>query len=439
MKTGSISTTLPVGGSAHLSSHLKGIQRKSRAGALALAVVLALLTSPSYAQTFTVLHSFKGGTDGASPTAGLIMDAAGNLYGTTSAGGFEDNGTVFEVTGEKETVLHRFKGSPDGAKPSGSLILDAKGTLYGVTSEGGALEGSLGCGTVFKVDPSGETVLYGFCSKGGTDGIQPNGDLVMDATCNLYGTTLVGGSEGSGTIFKVDPSGTETVLHNFCSRGGSRCTDGEEPSGGLVKDATGVLYGMTLIDFGPEDANTGAVFKATQTGKEATLHLFTFAQGETPSGGLILDAAGNLYGTTKLGGKNVCQPSGEDNFGCGTIFKVDDASGKETVLYNFCSASGCTDGSNPSAGLFMDAKNNLYGTTLGGGIDSCTGEFLPGCGTVFELSASGAETVLHTFTGIAPDGAFPYSRLIMDAKGNLYGTASAGGEFGNGIVFKITP
>jgi uncharacterized repeat protein (TIGR03803 family) len=394
-----------------------------------------MLTFPSQAQTFTVLHNFKGGTDAANPEAGLVMDANGNLYGTTVAGGTGCTssggcGTVFKLAGKKETVLHRFKGSPDGANPSGGLIFDAAGNLYGVTKVGGAN----GAGTLFKVDPKGaETVLS---SMDGTGGGEPNGALVMDANGNFYGTAIAGGTGNSGVVFKVAPNGTGTDLHSFCTRGGSRCTDGEEPSGGLVMDAAGDLYGTTEIDFGPNGTSTGALFKVTQSGKEATLHLFSFAQGNSPDGELILDA-GNLYGTTLFGGTGVCGPSGED-FGCGTVFKVD-ASGKETVLYNFCSASGCSDGSMPSAGLLMDAKGNLYGTTLTGGTGTCTEQLFSGCGTVFELSASDTETVLHTFTGVAPDGAFPYSRLIMDANGNLYGTASSGGKFDNGIVFEISP
>ena len=431
MRTGSTITTLPVAGSLRLT---KETQQKFRV--CALATVLGLLTSPSQAQTFTVLHNFKGGTDGANPEAGLVMDVQGNLYGTTVGGGTGCTssggcGTVFNLAGKKEIVLHRFKASPDGANPSGGLIFDAEGNLYGVTSAGGANV----AGTLFKVAPNGkETVLS---SIAGTGGGGPNGDLVMDAKGNFYGTAISGGTKNSGVVFKVDANGAGTDLHNFCTRGGNRCTDGEEPSGGLVMDAAGNLYGTTLIDIGPEGTNTGAVFKITQTGKETTLHLFSFAKGNWPNGALILDAAGNLYGTTLFGGTGICQSSGE-NFGCGTVFKVD-ASGKETVLYNFCSASSCADGASPSAGLFLDAKGNLYGTTLSGGTGPCTGEFSSGCGTVFELSASGTETVLHNFTGVAPDGAFPHSRLIMDANGNLYGTASAGGKFGNGVVFKITP
>jgi uncharacterized repeat protein (TIGR03803 family) len=402
----------------------------------ALAMVLALLISPSQAQTFTVLYNFMGATDGANPQAGLVRDAKGNLYGTTAGGGVGcassgGCGTVFKLAGSEETVLHRFNDSPDGANPSGGLIRDAAGNFYGVTSAGGAN----GAGTLFKVDAGGaETVLS---SMGGTGGGGPKGDLVMDAEGNFYGTAISGGTENSGVVFKVAADGAGTDLHSFCTRGGSRCTDGEEPSGGLVMDAAGNLYGTTLIDFGPKGTGTGAVFKIAPIGKEVTLHIFSFVQGESPNGALILDAAGNLYGTTFFGGTGICQSLGE-NFGCGTVFKLD-VSGKETVLYNFCSVSGCTDGASPSAGLLLDAKGNLYGTTLSGGTGACTGAFSSGCGTVFELSASGTEMVLHNFTGVARDGSFPYSRLIMDANGNLYGTTSAGGEFGNGVVFKIAP
>jgi uncharacterized repeat protein (TIGR03803 family) len=431
MKTRSTSATLPAVGSAPSTKQIR-----QRLGRCALAIVLGTLTLPAHAQTFTVLYNFRGAADGANPQAGLVIDAEGDLYGTTVAGGTGcasggGCGTVFKLTRKKEIVLHRFKDSPDGASPSGGLILDAAGNLYGVTSVGGAN----GAGALFKVDPRGaETVLS---SMEGTGGGEPNGDLVMDANGNFYGTAIAGGTGNSGVVFEVGSDGTGTDLHSFCTRGGSRCTDGEEPSGGLVMDAVGNLYGTTRIDFGPKGTNTGALFKVTQSGKEATLHLFSFAKGSWPNGALIMDTAGNLYGTTLFGGTGICQSS-DENFGCGTVFKVD-PSGKETVLHNFCAVSGCADGASPSAGLSMDRNGNLYGTTLSGGTGPCTGEFSPGCGTVFELSANGTETVLHNFTGAAPDGAFPYSRLIMDANGNLYGTASAGGKFGDGIVFKVTP
>jgi uncharacterized repeat protein (TIGR03803 family) len=412
----------------------KAILPRSSCGPLAFTIVLVLLTLPSHAQTFTVLHNFEGVTDGAFPEAGLLMDSKGNLYGTTVGGGngcAGGCGTVFKLTEKGETVLYRFKGSPDGDSPSGGLLHGADGNLYGVTNAGGPQ----GCGTVFRVYPDGTETAFSICSNGQGGG-QPNGDLAMDAKGNLYGTSLSGGTGNSGFVFKVAPDGADTVLHSFCTRGGSRCADGEEPSGGLVMAATGTLYGTTKIDFGPNGTGSGAVFKVTETGEETTLHIFSFAQGSFPSGGLIQDAIGNLYGTTLFGGTGNCG-TGED-FGCGTVYKVD-LSGNVTVLYDFCSASGCADGSSPSAGLFLDAHGNLYGTTLTGGTGRCTSQLFPGCGTVFEVSASGIETVLHTFTGTASDGAFPYSRLVMDANGNLYGTASGGGTFGLGIVFEITP
>lgn len=437
MTTESTAATVKrVAGCGHFK---KAIMRRSGGWALALAIVLTHLTSPSHAQTFTVLYNFKGGTDGANPEAGLVMDAKGNLYGTTVDGGTGcassgGCGTVFKLTGKKETVLHRFTGSPDGANPSGGLILDAEGNLYGVTYGGG----DNGCGTVFKVTPSGvETTLFSFCSNRESGG-GPNGNLVMDAKGNLYGTTRGGGSGDSGTVFKVDRAGTGTVLYNFCSKTG--CTDGELPFAGLIMDAKGDLYGTTLDGFAGGGVGGGTVFKVTKTRKENVLYSFCAApdcaDGSSPVAGLIMDAKGDLYGTTLFGGTGVCPPYGPE--GCGTVFEVD-ASGKEIVLYSFCSTSGCADGENPSAGLFLDTKGNLYGTTLDGGTGNCSGGFSPGCGTVFELSASGTETVLHSFTGVAPDGALPYSTLIMDANGNLYGTASGGGKFGNGVVFEITP
>jgi uncharacterized repeat protein (TIGR03803 family) len=411
---------------------------------LTIALGLTMLaTHAASAQTYKTLYSFcpkPGCKDGADPQAGLIMDAQGTLYGTTVYGGAgcggQGCGTAFKVAGDKETVLHRFKGAPDGANPSGSLLLDSKGNLYGVTSQGGR-----GGGTLFKIDPNGtETVLYSFGSNGNKDGAVPKGKLITDSAGNFYGTTFEGGTHGSGTVFEVHPSGTEIVLYNFCSKGSSHCTDGEEPNGGLVRDVNGSLYGTTVVDLGRNGKGGGAVFKLTKEGKESVLHLFCSAKncadGEAPNGGLIMDAAGNLYGTTLVGGANTCLAGGQ-NYGCGTIFKVA-PDGTETVLYNFCSLSNCADGSAPEAGLYKDAHGKLYGTASNGGSGNCSGGFFPGCGTVFELSGK-RQKILHSFSGAAPDGAFPQSALIVDSKGSVYGTASEGGKSGNGVVFAIIP
>jgi uncharacterized repeat protein (TIGR03803 family) len=241
------------------------------------------------------------------------MDAAGNLYGTTYYGGAYFGGTVFKLdTSGTETVLYNFTGA-DGLDPDGGLILDKAGNLYGTASSGGAG----GFGTVFKLNTSGMTVLYSF--TGGADGSNPSSGLVMDAAGNFYGTTVFGGGYGcrsncGGTVFMVDKTGKETVLYSFL--GG---TDGNNPYSGLVRDAAGNLYGTTLYGGGDGCAGRGCgtVFMVDKTGKEIILHSFT---GGTDGGspGDLVRAAGNLYGITKYGGNLSCNPPN----GCGVVFKV---------------------------------------------------------------------------------------------------------------------
>jgi uncharacterized repeat protein (TIGR03803 family) len=392
------------------------LRTASTALALAAVLVTAVVVAQSaQAQTFTLLHPFTGyPTDGAAPYAGLVMDAKGNLYGTTMQGGVgEVYGTVFKLAGKKETVLHSFTGAPDGAGPIAGLVMDANGNLYGTTYYGGGPDPT---GTVFKVSKSGkETVLYSFCAVSGcADGESPYAGLVMDAKGNLYGTTTGGGASGAGTVFKVTSKGKETVLYSFT--GGP---DGAYPYAGLVMDAKGNLYGTT---YGGGKGD-GTVFKVTKTGKETVLYGFAGSpDGKGPEAGLVMDAKGNLYGTTVFGGAS----------NSGTAFKVS-SKGKETVLHSF---AGGTDGATPYAGLVMDAKGNLYGTTYYGG--TSTNCYLD-CGTVFKVSSKGKETVLYSFTG-GTDGAYPYfGFLVMDAKGNLYGTAYEGGSSEEGTVWKLTP
>jgi uncharacterized repeat protein (TIGR03803 family) len=400
-----------------------------RAGALASAAVLGLALAASscaVAQTFTVLYSFAGyPTDGAGPAAELLMDASGTLFGTTTFGGnvnltdcdeagYTGCGTVFKLdTNGAETVLHNFNG-PDGANPLSNLILDAKGDLYGTTRFGGITKGCSGCGVVFKLSGRKETVLHRFCSVGTycTDGAFPQAGLVMDASGALYGTATAGGSVGNGVVFKMVGK-EETVLHSFT--GG---LDGANPSG-LLMDATGNLYGTDAYG-GDINCECGVVFKLT--GKQLrVLHSFKGSpDGAEPFAGLMMDSEGNLYGTTKDGGI-------QGNLG--TVFKVSQA-GKENVLYRFKREQ---NGYNPS-GLVRDGQGNLYGTNEEGG--------LTGAGVVFEITPDGKEKILHNFCtgdGLCSDGASPYpSGLIMDAQGNLYGTAAAGGDYGNGTIFKIT-
>jgi uncharacterized repeat protein (TIGR03803 family) len=392
---------------------------------------------PPASPSFVVLHSFTG-ADGGIPTAGLVRDAAGNLYGTTAVGGaecpFPVNGTcgvVFKLSPSgTETVLHTFTGEEDGGIPRAGLIRDSTGNLYGTTQWGGsghpcAGEGNT-CGVVFQLNPNGtETVLYSFS---GADGGQPYAGLIQDAEGNLYGTTQGGGASNAGVVFKLSPSGTETVLYSFT--GGA---DGALPEAGLVRDAAGNLYGTTPsggehVD-GCPGRGCGVVFKVSSGGTETVLHSFTGgADGVLPEAGLVRDGEGNLYGTTYGGGA----------FSRGVVFELircdTAASGYEfKVLYSF---TGGIDGAYPAAGLLRDAAGNLYGTTSGGASG--------GRGVVFKLGPTGAEMVLHSFTG-GPGGANPVAGLIQDPAGNLYGTTSSGGIKSDacngfcGVVFRLTP
>ena len=302
----------------------------------------------------------------------------------------------------------------------------------------------------FSVDYADLTTLYSFCSAPNcTDGWYADAGLIQDDAGNLYSTTYLGGYSGCangygcGTVFTLDTKGHETVLYSFCP-GGYPCGDGNNPVAGLIQDGAGNLYGTTFYGGNSGDGcgncGGGTVFKVDGTGHETALYSFCSApnctDGTYPSAGLIQDAAGNLYGTTINGGNpNSDCPFGA--YGCGTVFKLDDT-GRETVLYSFCSAPNCTDGAKPEAGLIQDAAGNLYGTTYQGGAN--------GEGTVFRVNSTGGEAVLYSFCS-APnctDGAYPYAGLIQDSAGNLYGTTSFGGAnvgcdygAGCGTVFKL--
>jgi uncharacterized repeat protein (TIGR03803 family) len=309
------------------------------------------------------------------------------------------------------------------ANPFAAVVRDSAGNLYGSTVYGG----SNGRGTVFKLTKNGTfSVLLNFSSSWVSPGDGPRGPLVLDAADNLYGSAGGGGNcngtSTCGVVFKLDPSGNETVIRNFLY--GKK---GFYPNAGLIRDAAGNLYGTTM---GGGTSGAGVVFKLDSAGNETVLYTFKrMPDGSEPQAGLIQDTAGNFYGTTVYGGNG----PGYCPQGCGVVFKLD-ANGNETVLYAF---AGKSDGGGPVAPLVMDSAGNLYGTTNyeGGG---CV------CGVVFKLDPSGKETVLHTFTG-GTDGGFPEGGLTMDPAGNLYGTTSRGGNLnhcqggGCGVVFKITP
>ena len=387
--------------------------------ALTLAVLSALLliaARPAHAQTETVLYNFTGGSDGGGPQSRLTFDRAGNLYGTTYAGGRLGYGTVFELSpngsgGWKETVLYSFTGGADGRLPWSYVMFDRKGNLYGTTEAGG----TSAYGTVFELSPVGtswtETVLYSFA--GGAGGALPENGLIMDAAGNLYGTTQ-GGSVGGG-VFELRPSGggwTEQAIY------------AANPSyywmtAALTMDAAGNIFG----------ASGSTVFELSPNGNggwnPTVIHTFTGypEDGIGAEGTPVLDPSGNLYGTTLYGGAEQY----------GTVYKLshgEDGEWTEGILYSF---KGAQDGAFPWGGIVLDAAGNIYGTTGGKG--------MYGCGTVFELVApvgtgSYEEKVLWSFNGT--DGSYLFDSLIPDSAGNLYGTASSGGSSNAGLVFELT-
>ena len=412
----------------------------------ALFFLLVLSQGPAYASTETILHDFNLTPNGQQPNGGVISDTAGNLYGTTLYGGTYGFGEVYKLTptskgGWVETLLYSFKGTTDGNGPVGSLAFDAAGNIYGATIGGGSqLDG-----TIFKLTPHGnaawtESVLWNFH---GADGVNPNGGLSFDQTGNLYGTTTSGGglgrqtciNLGCGTAFRLTPAAngkwTLTTLYRFQGQ-----SDGANPNPSLTMDSAGNLYGTTTEggDLGT-GLGYGVVFELTPTAggwTQTVLYAFTGgADGAYPSGPVVFDASGNLYGGTSAGGTG----TGCSNSPCGTVFELSPASGglwTENVLYSFNGSNG--DG--PEGKLTFDHSGNLYGTTRFGGSGSGAGD-----GTVFELThGSGrqwAESVLWNFTG-GTDGKYPTSGVALGSSGQIYGaTPESGSGMGNGTVFEL--
>ena len=426
------------------ANSLRGFEKNSThlartaAAALALAIVFAftmIATPAAQAQTFKVIHTFTGGADGGFPFAGLTIDAAGNLYGTTNAGGGNGYGTAFKLkpsgSGWILAPIYTFVAGDHHGLPFGRLAFGRDRTLFGTSPDAGSgCREYDGCGMVFHLQPSPaapksalapwkETVTYAF---NGNDGLQPSGDLIFDQSGNIYGTTRGGGNSNYGVIYNLTLGGsgwTESILYAPQTRG-----EGAGPEGGVVFDGSGNLYGVFGYG-GPY--GYGAVYELSPSGSswtEQTVYGFTGgSDGGQPMHGLIMDSSDNLYGTTAQGGGG----------GGGTVFELTRTSGGWTfsTLYGF--SPGCCGG--PSDKLVMDAAGSLYGTT--------TSDGAYGYGNVFKVTPSeGGWTYssLHDFTGQSgSDGAYPQGGLVFDAKGNLYGTASEGGTYNNGTVFEITP
>lgn len=405
---------------------------------LSLAILLLAATTFAYGGTEIVLHNFGGGTDGAYPASALIFDTAGNLYGTTTSGGTARFGTVFKLTpnngGFTESVIYAFLGSAmnDGSYPQGALTADSAGNLYGVTSNGGNRD----CGTVFKLTPGSngtwtESVLYSFCASGAnSDGSSPTGKLIFDSAGNLYGVTDLGGTHNGGVVFELTPSaGTwiETVLYSFHAAGH---LDGYRPSG-IIFDSAGNIDGVTLFGGTQYYNGAGVVFQLVQSSPghwtEKVIHTFGIYKGtnlQTPTGGLIFDAAGNLYMTMGRGGRG----------GAG-IVELSPSGGGFTAhkLYSFAG----TQILQPYEGLVFDSAGNLYSASNIGGSSACSGE---GCGFVYRLTPGSTHWTATKLTSMNfADGANPVGGVILDSKGNVYGVTFAGGAKHGGVVFEITP
>lgn len=396
----------------------------SAKGVLALVLGLglsAVAVLPASAQTFSVFYTFTGNGDGKNPLSGFIIDGAGNLYGTASGGGSSWKGVAFKFNASgQETVLHNFTGGADGDTPEGRLVMDKMGNLYGTTNVGG----SSNAGTVFQISANGkEKVLHAF--TGATDGGSPVAGLTVDTAGNLYGTTTAGGSSGNGTVFKlVKPTVAgggwkEQVLYSFGTG-----TDGAVPVAGVILDASGNLYGTTSAG---GTYGYGTVFelkRSTHSYTEIILHEFALGtDGGVPYAGLVMDNKGNLYGAASDGG-------GGGLNGGGTVFELTHGSGGWTFTdLNALPGWGIS-------GTFRDLLlegNTIYATT------HCDGDY--SAGTVYQLTQTGGTwtyTSLYTFTG-GSDGLFSFSNLVSDKQGNLYGTANEGGADGSGTIFKITP
>jgi uncharacterized repeat protein (TIGR03803 family) len=389
--------------------------------------LVVFATSPAASARETRIHTF---TPGANPV-GLVADRAGNLYGTTGSDGFYKSGTAYQVRLSgglwTESDIYSFTGGSDGANPESALTSDAQGNLYGTAQYGGS--GTCRCGTVFELSPSKggvwkETTLYAFA--GGADGSYPRyANLIIDPAGNIYGVTEFGGSSLAGTVFELSPQAgggwTESVLYTFA--GGT--SDGANPFGGLVFDKAGNLYGSTYSGGSQHcgGGGCGGVFELSpQAGggwQEQMLYLFqNGGDGSTPDSLLIIDPAGNLYGTTQFGG----------SVSCGTVFELSPGTGgewTEKTLHAFTGPDGCA----PTMNLLRDGAGNLYGITADGGPNDD--------GVVFEITSAGTEQALFDFQG-GNGGAFPASLIVGPTGRALFGVTSGFGSTFSGVIFEIS-
>lgn len=386
-----------------------------------LAIALSAIAGPAaHAQTLTVLHNFTSGVDGDQPMSGLVLGPSGNFYGTTSEGGADSSGTIFELsqTGTL-TTLYAFTGGPDGGRPEAAMVLVGN-VLYGTTMLGGAH----GNGTVFSLALTGnkETVLYSF--TGGADGGTPNASLTRDSKGNLYSTTFSGGKHGNGVVFELlKPTlsvkvWTESVLYNF----GTNTDDGAEPVAGVTFDKEGNLYGTTSVEGQYSYGNVYQLVPGASGWTENILHQFELlSDGGTPYAGIVLDPAGNLYGATTQGGQ------GGTNGG-GTVFEIS-PNGSSWTFNTIASLAGWNI-SGSFRNLLLESESTIFGTTHCDGTESA--------GTIFKLTKVSGKwnyTQLYQFSG--SDGQYLFANPVL-VKGAIWGTTQVGGSFNDGVAFKLT-
>lgn len=397
---------------------------------VATVAAVALPTNLARAATTTVIYSFAGDTDGEYADTDLVMDGAGNIFGTTVQGGQFGSGTVWELSPSgnswTHTVLYSFTGGTDGGEPYKGVTLDSQGNLYGTAVTGGSGSCEGGCGVAYKLTNSGgiwtQTVIHAF--TGGDDGSGPGAGLTIDAHGNVYGMTPTGGADGQGTIFRLHPTQNGNwklaVLHAFT--GG---TDGSGGSAGRLVLNGRHIYGAATAG----GANgQGCAYELTRTNAGWNFKTIYSFQGTPdagfPYGALIFDATGNAYGTTYYDGAN----------NLGAVYELSPrrtGEWNERVLYSF---KGGSDGEGSIGNLVLDASGNLYGTTANGGAS--------GDGVIFSLTPAAhhkwKESVVHSFAG-APDGAFAYNGMVSDGAGNYYGSTVHGGTDDEGAIYKFTP
>jgi uncharacterized repeat protein (TIGR03803 family) len=373
-----------------------------------IVLVLAGQTFNASAQMETNLYSFGNPPDGHDPRAGLVQGSDGNFYGTTYSGGTSNAGTVFRIgSGGSYSNLYSFDGSPnDGANSAASLVQGGDGNFYGTTYYGGTSN----AGTVFWINPGGsETNLHSFLGPP-TDGVNPIAGLVRGSDGNFYGTTVAGGTSNAGTVFRISPGGSYSNLYSFA---GSP-NDGDAPTAGLVQGSDGNFYGTTSMG---GTSNVGNVFRINPGGSETNLYSFGSSpeDGLAPLAGLVQGSDGNFYGTTYAGGTS----------NLGTVFRISPG-GSYTNLYSFLGPP--TDGAY-AAELVQGSDGNFYGTTEYGGTNNS--------GTVFRISPGGSYSNLYSFQGYPNDGTNLSAGLVQGSDGKFYGVAQEGGTNNRGIVFKL--